>query len=170
MKSTKSLAIAGIAALCLAMSACTNPGITPPSPGQGTGSANASQPQPAPPTVGAISTTAPEGGAAAKIGDEEFVIKTVACTVLNGMWSMSGSDDAGMKVAVTGAEDRQSVQTASIVTSDNRVVQVNPGAGSATIAWEGESFTVTGKGQLINLNTPDAAASDTDFVIKATCK
>lgn len=171
MHHLKSVALTGIAVAALALSACTNTGISPqPSPGQGTGSANASQPQAEQPTVGTVSTPAPEGGAAARVGEDETVITKVACAVVSGRWTMSGSDDAGAKVAVTGSEDRQSVETASVVMADGRVAQVIPGKGSATISWSGETFTVTAKGELINLNSPDGPPAETDFVITATCQ
>lgn len=169
MKNWKSIALAGTGMLALlAVSACTDPGIDVPEPGQGTGSANASQPVGST-TVAPLETTAPEGGAAAKVGDHETTISRVACTVINGLWSMSGSDDEGTKVAVTGPEDRSAVETASVVLADGTVVQVMPGTGSASIEWDGETFTVTGSGQLINLNSPDDAGGESAFLITATC-
>lgn len=167
----KSIAYSGVGIVAvLAMSACTDTGVDVPEPGQGTGSANASQPQEAEPSVGTVETPAPEGGAAAKVGDTEITIDQVACTVINGMWSMSGSDaEADDKVAVTGPEDRSGVETASVVLADGTVVQVMPGSGEASISWDGETFTVTGRGPLLNLNEPDATGEESDFVITATC-
>ena len=175
MNRVKSIAFSGFGIVAvLAMSACTAPGMDVPEPGQGTGSANASQPQAQPESQqeesAGIETPAPEGGAAARVGDTEITIDTVACTVINGMWSMSGSDaDADDKVAVTGPEDRSSVEAASVVMADGTVVQVMPGTGSASIAWDGESFTVTGRGALLNLNEPDDTGEEADFVITASC-
>lgn len=169
MNKLKSVALAGIGVVALlGVSACTGADVDVPGPGEGTGSANASQPV-STAEPGTIETEAPEGGAAAKVGDTETVISTVACTVINGMWSMSGSDDEGTKVAVTGPEDRSAVETASVVLVDGTVVQVMPGTGSAEISWEGETFTVSGTGELLNLNDPEASGEESDFVITATC-
>lgn len=174
MKIWKSVTLSGVGIVAvLAMSACSGSGVDVPLPGEGTGSPNATQPQaepeqPAEP--GKVETPAPEGGAAARVGDKEITIDRVACTVINGKWSMSGSDaEADDKVAVTGPEDRSAVETASVVLADGTVVQVSPGQGSASISWEGETFTVTGSGPLMNLNEPDASGEDGDFVITATC-
>lgn len=174
MKNWKSIALSGISIIAvLAMSACSDSSVDVPLPGEGTGSANASQPQaepeqPAEP--GKVETPAPEGGAAARVGDTEITIDKVACTVINGKWSMSGSDaEADDKVAVTGPEDRSSVETASVVLADGTVVQVSPGSGSASIVWDGETFTVTGSGPMMNLNDPEASGEDAEFVITATC-
>lgn len=176
MNKLKSIALSGVGVVAvLALSACTDTGVDVPEPGQGTGSANASQPQAEPQpegeqSVGTVETEAPEGGAAARVGETEITIERVACTVINGIWSMSGSDaEADDKVAVTGPEDRSAVETASVVLADGTVVQVMPGTGSASIAWEGETFTVTGRGALLNLNEPDASGEEEDFVITAAC-
>lgn len=171
MNQIKTVALAGAAIVALlALPDCGNTGGNDggglPGVGKGTGPANATQPTAAP---GTIATQAPEGGAAARIGVDEYTISKVACTVINGVWSMSGGDDAGVRVAVTGPEDRSRVDTASIVTADGKVAQVSPGKGSAAIVWEGESFTVTGKGELLDLNNPDGEGTETDMVIKATC-
>lgn len=167
----KSLALTGMAvAAMFGISACSGGDVVAPGPGQGTGSANAEQPAPPAPEPGTIEAEAPEGGAAARIGSDESTISHVACTVINGVWSMSGGDDDGTKVAVTGPEDRGSVDTASIVMPDGTVVQVTPGKGSADIAWDGEEFTVTGVGQVLDLNDPEAEHDDSDFVIQAACE
>ncbi len=166
---TTTLSTLTIAAL-LGMSACSDPGANVPEPGQGTGGVNVSQPVDEPST-GAVETNAPEGGAAARIGDQEETVTKVACTVLNGQWTMSGGDDEGAKVAVTASEDRATVQSASVVLSDGTVANMSSDSGSATIAWEGEKFTLTGMGTVIDLNNPkepDEAAEE-EFVITALC-
>lgn len=168
-KSTTLPALAVIA--LLGMSACTDPGANVPAPGQGTGGVNASQPVNEPST-GVVETAAPEGGAAARIGDVEETVNKVACTVLNGQWTMSGGDDEGAKVAVTATEDRATVQSASVVLSDGTVASMAGDSGSAAISWDGETFTLTGLGTVIDLNNPaepDDEAAEGEFVITATC-
>ena len=164
--------ISACAILALAgVSACTDPGANVPQPGEGTGGPNASQPV-AQPSVGVVETPAPEGGAAARIGDVEETVGKVACTELNGQWTMSGGDDEGAKVAVTASEDRSTVVAASVVLSDGTVATVQAGAGQASIVWEDETFTVSGRGNVINLNDDAAGSgepSEADFVITATC-
>ncbi len=169
-KSTTFSALAVIA--LLGMSACNDPGANVPEPGQGTGGVNASQPVNEA-SVGVVETTAPEGGAAARIGDAEETVNKVACTVLNGQWTMSGGDEEGAKVAVTATEDRATVQSASVVLSDGTVASMSGDSGSATIAWDGETFTLTGTGEVIDLNNPaepDDEATEGEFVITATCR
>lgn len=162
----------------LGMSACTDPGANVPAPGQGTGGVNASQPGNAStpvgePSVGVVQTTAPAGGAVARIGDVEEIVNRVACTVLNGQWTMSGGDDEGAKVAVNATEDRVTVQSASVVLSNGTVASISGDTGSATIAWEGETFTITGNGPVMDLNNPADPGDElpeSEFVIKATCQ
>ncbi|MEO7589483.1 MAG: lipoprotein LpqH [Arachnia sp.] len=164
--------ISAVAVVALAgLSACVDPGANVPQPGEGTGAPNASQPV-GQASVGTIETPAPEGGAAARIGKVEETIGTVACTVLNGQWTMSGGDDNGAKVAVTASEDRAEVASASVVLSDGTVATMMTGAGQATIAWDAETFTVTGRGPVMNLNEPpaDGDQPEDDFVITATCQ
>lgn len=169
MKNWKSTTLSSLAIVALlGMSACSDPGTNIPEPGQGTGAPNASQPVDEP-SVGAVEAEAPEGGAAARIGDQEETVGTVACTVMNGQWTMSGGDDEGAKVAVTGSEDRATVFSASVVLSDGTVASMGADSGSATIAWDGESFTVTGSGPVMDLNDPQEGA-EADFVITATCQ
>ncbi len=151
------------------VTACSDPGADVPEPGQGTGRANASQPV-VETSVGVVETTAPAGGAAARIGDTEETVNTIACTVLNGQWTMSGGDDEGAKVAVTATEDRATVQSASVVLSDGTVASMSGDSGSATIAWEGETFTLTGMGTVLDLNNPDEPEEQNEFVITATCQ
>lgn len=173
MNTWKSTAFSALAIIALlGMSACSDPGANVPEPGQGTGGVNASQPVEEP-SVGVVETTAPEGGAAARIGDQEEIINKVACTVLNGQWTMSGGDDEGAKVAVTATEDRATVQSASVVLSDGTVASMSGDSGSATISWDGDTFTLTGMGTVIDLNNPagpDDAAPEGEFVITATCQ
>ncbi|MGO1385159.1 MAG: lipoprotein LpqH [Arachnia sp.] len=166
-----------IAAL-LSVSACTDPGANVPAPGQGTGAANASQPGTTSspmgePSLGVVETTAPAGGAVARIGDEEEIVNQVACTVLNGQWTMSGGDDEGAKVAVNATEDRVTVQSASVVLSNGIVASVSGDTGSATIAWDKETFTITGNAPVMNLNNPAEPGDElpeSEFVITATCQ
>lgn len=168
MKKVKSVVLAVISVVALlGVSACVESDANNPGPGEGTGNTPVITGEP---TIADIETEAPTGGAAAKIGENETVISRVSCTVINDMWTMSGSDDQGAKVAVTGAEDRSTVDTASIVLNDGTVVQVMPGLGSATIEWEGETFTVTGRGELLNLNDPEPSGEVSDFIITATCE
>lgn len=174
MNFRNSTILAVLAALPLfGMAACADPGVNIPEPGQGTGGPNASQPV-TEPSVGDIGTTAPEGGAAARIGDREETVGKVSCTVLNGQWTASGSDEGGAKVAVTGSEDRGTVHSASVVLNDGTVASMGGGSGSATISWDGETFTVTGSGPVLDLNDLDsedvAEPGETDFVITATCQ
>lgn len=159
----------------LGTSACSDPGSDVPNPGQGTGGANASQPAvetgATEGEVGEIEEPAPEGGAAARIGDKEETVSQVACTVLNGQWTMSGGDDEGAKVAVTATEDRATVQSASVVLSDGTVASMTGDTGSASIVFDAETFTVTGRGPVLDLNNPsEDAATEGDFVITATCQ
>lgn len=172
MNTWKSASLSAIAVVALfGMSACTDPGAEVPGAGQGTGGANASQPV-SEPSVGEVETAAPEGGAAARIGDVEETVGKVACTVLNGQWTMSGGDDEGAKVAVTATEDRATVQSASVVLSDGMVASMTGESGSATITWDGETFTLTGMGTVMDLNDPPATdeAAEGEFVITATCQ
>ncbi len=172
---TSMLSAVAIVAL-LGMSACTDPGADVPGPGEGTADSNASQPVEEP-NVGSVEAPAPEGGAAARIGDVEETVGKVACTVLNGQWTMSGGEDEGAKVAVTATEDRATVQTASVVLSNGTVASMGGENGSATIMWDGETFTVTGSGAVMDLNNPPADEGDdaeqpgeAEFVITATCQ
>lgn len=169
---TSTLSALAVIAL-LGVSACSDPGSDVPNAGQGTGGANASQPvnETVGAEVGEIEEPAPEGGAAARIGDTEETVSQVACTVLNGQWTMSGGDDEGAKVAVTATEDRATVQSASVVLSDGTVASMTGDTGSASIVFDGETFTVTGKGPVLDLNNPsEDAAAEGDFVITATCQ
>ncbi|RMB62083.1 lipoprotein LpqH [Tessaracoccus antarcticus] len=166
--------ISAVAVVALAgLSACVDPGSNVPQPGQGTGAPNASQPVNEA-SVGTVETAAPEGGAAARIGDAEETISAVACTVLNGQWTVSGGDDEGAKVAVTASEDRATVASASVVLSDGTVATMTADAGGATIAWAGETFTVSGRGPVMNLNDDPGDGGEqqdeADFVITATCQ
>lgn len=168
-KSTTLSALATVA--LLGTSACSDPGANVPEPGQGTGGVNASQPVGKPSTL-FVETAAPKGGAAARIGDVEETVSKVACTVLNGQWTMSGGDDEGAKVAVAATEDRATVQSASVVLSDGTVASMSGDSGNGTISWDGETFTLTGTGTVIDLNNPaepDDAAPEGEFVITATC-
>ncbi len=172
---TSALSAAAIIAL-LGMSACSDPGAEVPGAGQGTADTNASQPVDVP-NVGTVEVPVPAGGAAARIGDVEETISKVACTVLNGQWTMSGGEDDGAKVGVTATEDRATVQTASVVLSNGTVASMRSGdSGSATISWDGETFTVSGTGAVMDLNDPDAGSesaeqpAEADFVITATCQ
>lgn len=170
IRKTTTLSALAIVAL-LGASGCSDPGANVPEPGQGTGGVNASQPVNEPNT-GVVETTAPEGGAAARIGDAEETVTKVACTVLNGQWTMSGGDEEGAKVAVTATEDRATVQSASVVLSDGTVASMSGDKGNATIAWDGETFTLTGMGEVIDLNDPaeDGETAEGEFVITATCE
>lgn len=162
------LAVAGL----LGISACTDPGTNIPEPGQGTGGPNASQ-LANEASAGVVETTAPQGGAAARIGDVEKTVNKVACTVHNGQWTMSGGDDEGAKVAVIATEDRATVQSASVVLSDGTLASMSSESGSATISWEGDTFTLTGMGPVIDLNAPaepDEDPAEGEFVITATCE
>lgn len=173
MHIVKSTSLSIFAALALVgMSACSDPGTNIPQPGEGTGAPNASQPI-SESSVGSVETSAPEGGAAARIGDVEETVGKVACTVMNGQWTVSGGADEGAKVAVTGSEDRSTVLSASVVLSEGKVASTGGDSGSATISWDGETFTVTGSGPVMDLNNPDETdgeAAEEDFVITATCQ
>ena len=167
--------ISAFAILTLAgVTACSDPGAPVPQPGEGTGAPNASQPVVEPGGAATIETSAPEGGAAARIGETEETIVKVACTVLNGQWTMSGGDDEGAKVAVTASEDRSTVASASVVLTDGTVATMMAGAGEATIVWDEETFTVAGRGSVMNLNDDAVEDGDqqaeADFAITATCQ
>lgn len=169
MNTWKSTTLTAVAVLTLlSASACSDTGANIPAPGEGTGAPNASQPV-SETSVGTVEAPAPEGGAAARIGDQEETISKVACTVMNEQWTMSGGDDEGAKVAVTGSQDRSTVFSASVVLSDGTVASMGGDAGSASIAWDGETFTVTGTGPVMDLNEPEEGA-EADFVITATCQ
>jgi len=170
IRKSTTLSVLAVIAL-LGMSACSDPGANVPEPGQGTGGVNASQPV-GETSTGVVETEAPEGGAAARIGDVEETVNKVACTVLNGQWTMSGGDDEGAKLAVTATEDRATVQSASVVLSDGTVASMSGDSGSGTISWDGETFTLTGTGTVIDLNNPaepDDEGPKGEFVITATC-
>ena len=173
MNTWKSATLPALAlATLLSMSACSDPGLNVPQPGQGTGGPATSGGATGTSTS-AVETSAPQGGAAARIGDVEKTIDTVACTVHNGQWTMSGGDEEGAKVAVIATEDRATVQSASVVLSDGTLASMSVDeGGSASISWEGETFTVTGMGPVIDLNAPDADedAQEGEFVITATCE
>lgn len=175
MRTAKTSVLSAVAVIALlGTSACSDPGAQVPGPGQGTADANASQPV-GEASVGTVEAPAPEGGAAARIGDVEETVGKVACTVLNGQWTMSGGEDEGAKVAVTATEDRTTVQTASVVLSDGTVASMGGGAGSASIMWDGETFTVTGSGAVMDLNNPPEGEdteqpAEAEFVITATCQ
>lgn len=177
MHNAKTSVLSAVAIIALlGMSACTDPGANVPEPGQGTDDTNASQPVEEP-NVGTVEAAAPEGGAAARIGDDEETVGKVSCTVLNGQWTMSGGEDEGAKVAVTATEDRATVQSASVVLSTGTVASMTGESGTATINWDGETFTVTGRGAVMDLNNPEEPSSDdaeepgeADFVITATCQ
>lgn len=175
MSKAKTSVLSAVAVIALlGMTACSDPGAEVPGPGQGTADSNASQPAEQA-TVGTVESTAPEGGAAARIGDVEETVGKVACTVLNGQWTMSGGEDDGAKVAVTATEDRATVQSASVVLSNGTVASMGGGAGSASIMWDGETFTVTGSGAVMDLNNPPESEdaeqpAEAEFVITATCQ
>lgn len=174
MKTASTPVLCAVAVISLlGVSSCSDPGAEVPGPGQGTADTNASQPVEEP-EVGTVEAPAPEGGAAARIGDVEETVGKVACTVLNGQWTMSGGEDEGAKVAVTASEDRATVQTASVVLSNGTVASMGGGSGSATITWDGETFTLTGSGAVMDLNSPPAddaeQPGEAEFVITATCQ
>lgn len=173
MNTWKPTTLSAFAVLALfGMSACSDPGTNIPQPGEGTGAPNASQPA-AEPSVAVVETEAPEGGAAARIGAKEETVGKVACTVMNGQWTMSGGDEDGAKVAVTGSEDRGTVFSASVVLSEGLVASMTGDSGSATISWDGETFTVSGQGPVMDLNDPEATdegGAEEEFVITATCQ
>ena len=156
MKTIKAIAALGAALACVALPACSN--------SDGT---NGSTPLP----EGTISTPVPSGGAAGKMGTTETTISKAACLEMSGIWTMSGADETGSRIAVTTTADKQTVTSASIALVDGKSVQFTEGTGgTASIVWHGDSFTVTGKGTMsdLSLETP-TATPDTDFVIKATC-
>ena len=153
----------------LGLPACSDPGADVPSPGQGTADANASQPVPAPEKTDSgqdpeTQDSAPAGGAAARIGEKKEIVKRVACTELNGQWTMSGGDEEGTKVAVPPTQDRSTVQSASVVLSDGTVASMTGTSGTASIVFEGETFTLTGTGPVLDLNDPSSdGQTEADF-------
>lgn len=169
MNRVKATLLVGPAVLALALSGCSGAGGAPDPVGQGTGAANTSQPQAAaPPTE--VSTPAPEGGAAVRLGDTEEAITTVGCTEINDTWTVSGSNEGGAKAAVTTSQDRQTVIDASVVLADGKIGTMKEGEGSATIAWEGETFTVSGTGTFLDLGSGKTESSEQiGFLITGTC-
>lgn len=169
MNRAKATLLAVPAVLALTLAGCSGVGGAPAPVGQGTGAANSAQPQVAVvPTE--ISTPAPEGGAAVRLGDTEEAITTVGCTEINDTWTVSGSNEGGAKAAVTTPQDRQSVSQASVVLADGKIVDMKAGQGSATIVWEGETFTVSGTGAYLDLQSGSTDASgEIGFMITGTC-
>ncbi|GAA4889723.1 hypothetical protein GCM10025789_02700 [Tessaracoccus lubricantis] len=171
MNRVKASLLAGPAVVAMLLSGCTGGAGGAPSPvGQGTGQANAQGPGEAVPTE--ITTQAPQGGAAVRLGDTEEAITKVGCTQVNDNWSMSGSNEGGAKVAVTTTGDKQTVISASVVFDDGKLVDMDTTReqGSATITWDGDWFTVAGSGPYFDLMDPDVAGQDPiNFVVKASC-
>nr|WP_255433454.1 lipoprotein LpqH [Tessaracoccus sp. MC1865] len=172
MNRVKASLLAGPAVLALLLSGCTGGAGGAPSPvGQGTGEANADVPAgQALPTE--ITTAAPQGGAAVRLGDTEEAITKVGCTQVNDNWSMSGSNEGGAKVAVTTTGDKQTVVSASVVFDDGKLVDMDTARdlGSATITWDGDWFTVVGSGPFYDLMDPAVTGQDpVNFVVKASC-
>lgn len=169
MNRVKATLLVGPAVLAMTLAGCSGSGGAPEPVGQGTGAANSAQPQQAT-TPTEIATTAPEGGAAVRLGDTEEAITTVGCLEINDTWTVSGSNEDGAKTAVTTTLDRQSVTSASVVFGDGKMVSVQGGQGSATIAWEGEKFTVSGTGPFTDLMAGDTEPSgEVGFMITGTC-
>ena len=103
MNRVKATLVLAPATLALLLSACSGAGGAPDPVGQGTGAANSALPTAQAATD--ISTEAPQGGAAVRLGDTEEAITQVGCTSMNDDWTMSGSNDGGAKVSViTNAE------------------------------------------------------------------
>lgn len=172
MNRVKASLLAGPAALAMLLAGCTGAEGGAPEPvGQGTGEANSNVPAGEPvPTE--ITTQAPEGGAAVRLGDTEEAITKVGCTDVNENWSMSGSNEGGAKVAVTTTADKQTVVSASVVFDDGKLVDMDTTRelGSATITWDGEWFTVAGTGPYFDLMDPEVDGSDPiNFVVRASC-
>ncbi|AQP45283.1 lipoprotein LpqH [Tessaracoccus flavus] len=169
MNRVKVVLLAGAASVALLASACSGDGGAPAPVGQGTAAANSAVPtnEPLPSEIG---TEAPEGGAAVRLGDIEEAITKVGCTSMNDDWTMSGSNEGGAKVALITSADRQTVVSASVVLADGKLVDYKGETGRADIAWDGESFTVTGQGTFMDLAAAeqDPEALET-FVIKGAC-
>ncbi|MDO5684316.1 MAG: lipoprotein LpqH [Propionibacteriaceae bacterium] len=128
------------------------------------------EPVAAEPPPSDIGVEAPTSGAAVRLGDVESVVQRVACIDMGDSWSMSGSDDAGAKVAVILSDDKLTVRSASVVFDDGRLVDMKEGQGSATIAWQGDTFTISGLGTYMDLaKDPNSAGEQTNFVITSTC-
>jgi len=159
------------AGLAMLLTGCSGVGGGPEPVGQGTGAANSAVPQLGPATAPTeVSVDAPSGGAAVRLGDTEEAITQVGCTEINGTFAVSGSNEGGAKTAVTTSEDRQTVLAASVVLADGKLVDMKEGAGSATITWEGDSFTVSGTGPYIDLmQGDDSAGQEIGFMVKGSC-
>ncbi len=171
MKTMKTSLLVGTAALALTLTACAGTGGSPDPVGQGTGAANSAGPNNEPATAPTeITVEAPTGGAAVRLGDTEEAIDTVGCTEINGTWAVSGSNEGGAKAAVTTSGDRQTVVTASVVLADGKLVDVKEGQGTATITWNGETFTVTGTGPYLDLMSGETASTqEIGFMLTGSC-
>lgn len=173
MNRVKVSVLAAASAAALLLGACSgDPGSPQPAPG-GTGAANASNssdPGLQAPAPTEITTEAPEGGAAVRMGDQEEAITKVGCTPINNDWTMSGSNDGGAKVALITTPDRQTVTTANVVFADGKLVDYRGDAGHAEITWDGDTFTVVGEGAYMDLGAGGEPTGEMmSFVIKATC-
>lgn len=171
MNRAKVSVLAAASAAALLLGACSgDPGAHQPAPG-GTGAANTSDTSgPGPQAPAEITTQAPEGGAAVRMGDQEEAITQVGCTPINNDWTMSGSNDGGAKVALITTPDRQTVTTANVVFADGRLVDYRGDAGHAEITWDGDTFTVVGEGAYMDLAAGGEPTGEMmSFVIKATC-
>lgn len=169
MNRAKASLLAGTAAAALLLGGCSGTGGGPAPVGQGTGAANSAIPSNEP-LPSEITTQAPDGGAAVRLGETEEAITKVGCTSINDDWTMSGSNEGGAKVALITNPERTTVVSASVVLADGKVARYDGTAGRAEIAWDGENFTVTGQGTYMDLAAAeqDPEALQT-FVIKAAC-
>lgn len=124
------------------------------------------------PTLAAteVANDAPSGGAVARVGNREEPVESVSCTEIDGVWAASGGEPDSTMVAVrTAAGDGTRVDSASVIFPDGIVAQVQPEVGEASIERDGDSFTVTGTAQRLNLNDETQDAVEVPFVIQASC-
>ena len=170
MNRVKATLLAGATVAALLTGACSeNAGSPDPAPG-GTAQPNSNTAVDSGPIPTEITTQAPEGGAAVRMGDTEEAITKVGCTAINDDWTMSGSNEGGAKVALITTPDRQRVITASVVFADGKLVDYRGDAGHADISWDGDAFTVTGEGSYVDLISDEGPTDSLmSFVIKATC-
>ena len=59
--------------------------------------------------------------------------------------------------------------SAAVVFADGQVADFKGDKGTASITWDGETFTVAGDAPFLDLKQPDADETMVAFVVKGTC-